>query len=429
MIDYKSVWYTSDMNYIGVIDCNNFFVSCERLFRPDLVGKPVIVLSANDGCVVARSQEVKDMGVPMGIPIFQIKDMIKDKGIVTFSSHFALYRDISSRVFAVVKTLLPTCEIYSIDEAFFTIKADSKAELESSLRWMKIEIERQVGIPVSLGVAATKTQAKYANRLAKKSGGVTVLEPVDWEVLVPNIPLQNIWGVGGKLELRYKQAGLQTVADVINCPKSRIETVFGIVGVRLQAELAGTPMYAVSAVHAPQQSIMSSRSFEKKVTEIAVVKDAIAYHLRQVVAELRHLRLKTQNLSIFLGTSRHGDYLLRGGSLAVENMTPTDDVVFLLKQAFALVDKLYDAEVPYKKAGVHISGFSPKAVTQQSLFTDTNEVSYSPINDLIDGFNTRYGADVVTIGMQTKDRKWQSKSEQKSPAYTTRWSDLAIVKT
>jgi DNA polymerase V len=417
------------MNYIGVIDCNNFFVSCERLFRPDLVGKPVVVLSSNDGCVVARSQEVKDMGVPMGVPIFQIKDMVKDKGIVTFSSHFALYRDISSRVFTVVKTLLPTREIYSIDEAFFTINADSKAELEATLRAMKIEIERQVGIPVSLGVAATKTQAKYANRLAKKSGGVTVLEPADWEALTPTIPLQNIWGVGGKLELRYKSAGLLTVADLINCPKDRIATLFGIVGVRLQAELAGTPMYAVSSVHAPQQSIMSSRSFEKQVTELAVIKDAVAYHVRQVVAELRHLRLKTKNLSVYLGTSRHGDYLLRSGSLGVENMTPTDDVVYLLKQAFTLVDSLYDPEVPYKKAGAYISGFSPKTVTQQSLFADQDEVTYSPINDLLDGFNARYGADMVTIGTHTKDRKWQSKSEQKSPAYTTRWSDIAVVKT
>ena len=348
---------------------------------------------------------------------------------MTFSSHFALYRDISSRVFTVVKTLLPTREIYSIDEAFFTISADSKAELEARLRAMKIEIERQVGIPVSLGVAATKTQAKYANRLAKKSGGVSVLEPGDWEVLAPNIPLQNIWGVGGKLEMRYKTAGLQTVADVINCPKSQIANLFGVVGVRLQAELSGTPMYSVSEVHEPQKSIMSSRSFEKNVTEIAVVKDAIAYHVRQVVAELRHLHLKTKNLSIFLGTSRHGDYLLRGGSLAVENMVPTDDLVFLLKQAFVLVDTLYDPEVPYKKAGAYISGFSPKTVTQQSLFADTDDVTYSPINDLLDSFNARYGADMVTIGTQTKDRKWQSKSEQKSPAYTTRWSDLAVVKT
>jgi DNA polymerase V len=417
------------MNYIGVIDCNNFFVSCERLFRPDLVGKPVMVLSSNDGCVVARSQEVKDIGVMMGVPVFQIKDIIKDNGIVTFSSHFALYRDISSRVFTVVKTLLPTREIYSIDEAFFTISADSKEDLEIELRRIKIEIERQVGIPVSLGVAATKTQAKYANRLAKKAGGVIVLEDSDWTKLVPTIPLQNIWGVGGKLERRYKEAGLRTVADLINCPKPRVGTLFGITGLRLQSELAGTPVYKLAEAHAPQQSIMSSRSFEKNVTELAVIKDAVAYHVRQVVSELRHLRLKTKYITVTLGTSRHGDYLLRGGSLTLENMAPTDDVVVLLKEAFKLVDSLYEPEVPYKKAGVYIGGFSPKTIVQQSLFSDEVEVQTNPINELLDSFSARYGSDAVTIGTQTKERRWQSKSEQKSPAYTTRWSDLAVVKT
>ena len=315
------------MNYIGVIDCNNFFVSCERLFRPDLVGKPVVVLSSNDGCVVARSQEVKDMGVVMGVPIFQIKDIVKDKGITTFSSHFALYRDLSSRVFTVVKTLLPTMEIYSIDEAFFSIKADSKELLEAELRRIKIEVERQIGIPVSLGVAATKTQAKYANRLAKKAGGVVVLEPSDWDNLVTTIPLQTIWGVGGKLELRYKEAGLRTVVDLIDCPKPRVDSLFGITGLRLQSELAGTPVYAVINKHAPQQSITSSRSFEKNVTDLAVVKDAVAYHVRQVVADLRHLRLKAKYISVMLGTSRHSDYVLRGGSLTTDNLTPTDDLV------------------------------------------------------------------------------------------------------
>jgi DNA polymerase V len=417
------------MKYIGVIDCNNFFVSCERLFRPDLIGKPVVVLSSNDGCVVARSQEVKDMGVLMGVPVFQIKDTIKDKNITTFSSHFALYRDISSRVFTVVKTLLPTREIYSIDEAFFTIEADSKESLEQQLRHIKKEVERQVGIPVSLGVAATKTQAKYANRLAKKAGGVVVLDAADWSELTPTIAIQNIWGVGGKLERRYKEVGLQTVVDVINCPKPRMEALFGIVGLRLQAELSGNSVYTVESKHEPQKSIMSSRSFENKVTNLAIIKDAVAYHVRQVAADLRHLRLKTKHISVSLGTSRHGDYLLRGGSLLAEFETPTDDVVILLKNAFGLVERLYEANVPYKKAGVHIGNFTPAAVTQQSLFTDVIENYTQPISDLVAALNAQHGNDFVTIGMQTKDRQWQSKSEQKSPAYTTRWSELATVKT
>lgn len=416
------------MQYIGVIDCNNFFVSCERLFRPDLVGKPVMVLSSNDGCVVARSQEVKDMGVVMGVPLFKIKDIVKDKGITTFSSHFALYRDISSRVFSVVKTLLPVMEIYSIDEAFFCIEADSKEALETRLRWIKVEVERQVGIPVSLGVAATKTQAKYANRLAKKAGGVVVLEQSDWQECAPSILVQDIWGVGGKFERRYKEAGLSLVRDVMDCPRLRLEKLFGINGLRLQAELNSSPVYLVVNKHAPQQSIMSSRSFEKNVTDVAVIKDAVAYHVRQVVADLRHLRLKAKHVAVTLGTSRHGDYLLRGGSLTTENTTPTDDLVLILKQAFSMVDELFEQEVPYKKAGVYVGNFTPRGVTQQSLFAPPEEALTQPISELVEGLNAKYGNDFVTIGKQTKDQQWQSKSEQKSPAYTTRWSDLATVK-
>lgn len=417
------------MNYIGVIDCNNFFVSCERLFRPDLVGKPVMVLSSNDGCVVARSQEVKDIGVTMGVPIFQIKDIIKDNGIVTFSSHFALYRDISSRVFKVVKTMLPVMEIYSIDEAFFSIESDNKKDLEHDLKWIKKEVERLVGIPVSLGVAATKTQAKYANRLAKKAGGVVVLDDEDWVKLAPLIALQNIWGVGGKLELRYKAAGISTVADLLACTKTRVSSLFGICGLRLQSELAGTVVHSVSSKYSTKQSIMSSRSFEKKVLDKAVVKDAVAYHVRQVVAELRHLNLKTSQIAVTLGTSRHGDYLLRGGTLKVENLDPTDDVVLLLRETMALVDKFYEPDVPYKKAGVYIAGFSAKAITQQSLFAETQTAVINPISKILDEFNVKYGNDFVTVGQQTKGRLWQSKSEQKSPAYTTQWSEIAIAKT
>ncbi len=421
--------FESKTTFVGVIDCNNFFVSCERLFRPDLRKKPVVVLSSNDGCVVARSQEVKDMGIVMGVPIFQIKDIVKDKGIVTFSSHFALYRDISSRVFAVVKTLLPTMELYSIDEAFFKIEYENKTKLEVRLREIKIEVERQTGIPVSLGVAATKTQAKYANRLAKKSGGVCVLDKSDWAAMAPTIPLPTIWGVGRKLDLRYKQAGMYFVQDLLNGPKPLIGKLFGIVGLRLQAELSGISAYPLSDVIAPQKSMVSSRSFGSNVTELAVIKDAVAYHTRHVVADLREMGFKTKYIGVMLGTSRHGDYLMRGGSLMAENLSPTDDVVALLKQAFALVDKLYEVGVPYKKAGVYVGGFCPKTLVQPSLFEDSMPTAVSPLSALLDTFNARYGHDIVSVGTQTRDRRWLSKSEQKSPAYTTRWNDLAVVRT
>lgn len=415
------------MQYIGVIDCNNFFVSCERLFRPDLVGRPVVVLSSNDGCVVARSQEVKDIGVVMGVPLFQIKDIIKDKGIVTFSSHFALYRDLSARVFAVVKQLLPNMEIYSIDEAFFTIETVSKEALEIRLREIKIEVERLVGIPVSLGVAATKTQAKYANRLAKKAGGVMVVTPADWTALVSTINLRDIWGVGGRLNRRYSEAGMVMVGDVIESGSQRLAQLFGVSGVRLQAELRGEPVYQVTQKGSVQKSMMSSRSFAKNTTDNATIHDAVAYHVRSVVTDIRRLGLKTLQLSIYLGTSRHGDYVLRGGSVATDFSEPTDDLILLLKEAARLVDTVFEVGVPYKKAGVYIGPFVPKNVVQTSLFAP-DAVRYSEtVQTAIEGLNVRFGNEMVTVGKYTKTAQWQSKSEERSPAYTTRWNELAVV--
>ena len=245
----------------------------------------------------------------------------------------------------------------------------------------------------------------------------------------PAIPLPTIWGVGRKLDLRYKAAGLYFVQDLIDCYKPLVGKRFGIVGLRLQAELAGTSVYTLSEVLAPQKSLVSSRSFEKNITELAMIKDAVAYHARQVIADLRQMGLKTKYIGVLLGTSRHGDYFMRGGSLMAENLAPTDDVVVLLKQAFALVDLLYEVGVPYKKTGVYVGGFCPKTLVQPSLFTGDTPLNVSPVNALLDTFNARYGHDTVTIGTQTKDRLWLSKSEQKSPAYTTRWNDLAIVRT
>jgi DNA polymerase V len=416
------------MEYIGVIDCNNFFVSCERLFRPDLRQKPVLVMSGNDGCVVARSQEVKDIGVAMGVPIFQIKDIIKDNDISTFSSNFVLYRDVSKRVFSVVKTLLPTMVMYSIDEAFFCFSAPDAKNAAERLRVVKNEIERRVGIPVSIGVAATKTQAKYANRMAKKSGGVVVLESHVWEGLMSTINLSDIWGVGGNLTRRYREAGLLTVGALCSCRKARVEHLFGLSGVRLQAELMGTSVYRVDDCNDDQKSIMSSRSFEKNVTELAVLKDAVAHHIRHIVSELRHMKLRTTSLSVSIKPSRHGDYVLRGGTIMEQWSVPTNSVRILLPIALRLVDDLYEGGVPYKKAGVLAGMLISDSVVQESLFEGVSDKDDGKLETVISDLNIKFGSGAVVIGRQTKAPLWQPKSTKRSPAYTTKWSDIVSVR-
>ncbi len=413
--------------YIGVIDCNNFFASCERLFRPDLRGKPVLVLSSNDGCVVARSQEVKDIGIPMGVPYFQIKDIVVKSGVICFSSHFALYRDISARVFTVVRELYPMMEQYSIDEAFFTLDAPSKEAAEVVLRTLKQTIETKVGIPVSIGLALTKTQAKYASTLAKKAGGVSVVLPAEWSDLAATIPLQRIWGVGGRMSARYRAAGMETVADVLGCPMPRLESLFGIAGLRLQAECRGEVMYAVSRLHGPQKSTISSRSFKQSTTDVLVVKDAIAYHVRHAAADIRRFGLLAGTLSVTLSPGRHSDFYLRGGTLAVPLPAATNDSTSLIALAMRLVEQLYEAGVPYKKAGIALGAFIPEGYLQTSLFaTDTKNDGL--LDATIDRLNARYGHESIQLGRHSLPERWQSRQEKLSPAYTTDWSAVATVK-
>lgn len=409
--------------WIGVLDCNNFFVSCERLFRPDLHGKPVVVLSSNDGCIVARSQEIKDMGIPMGVPYFQIKDILKKADATTFSSHFALYRDISRRVFAVMREELQTIEQYSIDEAFFVVEKDP----EQVARRVKAAVERQVGIPVSVGVAHSKTQAKYANTVAKKTGGVCVLDEQSWQSLTNNIPLSTLWGVGGRLEIQYKSHNLFTVADLLAADPARIAQIFGVGGVRLRQELQGRSVFHLHAKAEPQKSIMSSRSFKDTTDDKAVLADAVAYHVRHAVADLRSMGLQARAIRVSIQPSRHGDFVLRGGSFEAVLPIATDDTFVLLRAANDLLEHLFESGVPYKKAGITLTQITPASNEQVSLFEDMVKHRTQSLMPLIDAINSKRGSEVVLFGSRLRTQSWQSRTDVRSPAYTTRWKDIAGV--
>ena len=411
--------------WIGVLDCNNFFVSCERLFRPDLHRKPVVVMSSNDGCIVARSKEVKDMGIAMGVPYFQVKDILNKHQTIAFSSHFALYRDLSRRVFEVMREELDIIEEYSIDEAFFTVDGDP----EVVAKRVKEAVETRVGIPVSVGIARTKTLAKYANSVAKKSNGVFHLTDEIWSRSQVSVPIQTIWGVGGRSEISYKEQGIKTVKDLLRTDTGRLRSLFGISGVRLQSELNGVSVLALNQVKTNQKSIMSSRSFAKETSDVSVIKDAVAYHLRQTLRSLRRSELKAKALRVSILTSRHGDFLLRGGSKETILNSPTDDNKELLGVANQLVDELYENGVPYKKAGITLNNLTSDEVEQTSLFatTDQKNESWQMINEVMDKLNQRE-RNTVLLGSRLRQDHWQAKKESRSPAYTTNWKELVEVK-
>ncbi|MCA9366664.1 DUF4113 domain-containing protein [Candidatus Kaiserbacteria bacterium] len=412
--------------HIGVLDCNNFFVSCERVFRPDLWRKPVVVLSSNDGCVVARSKEVKDIGIPMGVPYFQIKDILQKEKVTVFSSHFALYRDISRRVFEVLRTELDQIEQYSIDEAFFVIP-DEQDPVELGQR-LKDKVARLVGVPVSVGVGKSKTQAKAAVERAKQGSGVFVWSESSWQLATRELPLASIWGVGAQLELRYKHHGLVTVADLLAADSARIDKLFGIGGLRLQQELAGCQMSAVTNRAIRQQSVMSSRSFRSSTQDPSVLEDAVAYHVRHVAETLRSMAVGACEIRVFIRPSRHGDYVLRGGSAVAVLPEPTNDTFILLRTATDLLHQLYQAGVPYKKAGVVVSHLQTDPERQDTLFPSESS-RRAALLSVVDAINSKAGKETVTIGNRFKANVWGAKLDARSPAYTTRWSDIVSVRT
>lgn len=409
---------------IGLLDCNNFFVSCERLFRPDLVGKPVIVLSSNDGCVVARSQEVKDMNVPMGVPYFHIKDIIKKCGITTFSSHMSLYRDISRRVFDVMKAELDVVEQYSVDEAFFAVSG----EPDRVAKEIKNLVETRVGIPVSVGVANNKTLAKYASKLAKKKAGVFCLTKTDWQEMNAEVKLSDIWGIGNKLALRFNQHKLVSVADFLALEPDRVAKLFGVHGVRLRSELAGLSSSLLKMKRELPQSIMSSRSFPKESLDQFVVKDAVAHHLSHTAEELRRSGLKAGTVRVSIKPSRHGDFVLKGGSKEARLVTPTNDTFELLKIANNLYLELYEENVPIKQVGVTLGNLSSETQIQAQLFDTKATESSAELMRSIDDISQRIGKGKVVLGSHLRKPEWQTRSASRSPAYTTSWSDIALVK-
>ena len=418
------------MKYIALLDCNNFFVSCERLFRPDLLGKPVVVLSSNDGCVVARSKEIKDIGIPMGVPYFQIKDTLEEIGATVFSSHFALYRDVSRRVFEVVRTYQSEIEQYSIDECFFTFESDNPLPVVEEI---KRRVEQVVGIPVSIGVASSKTRAKYVNTVAKKTTGIAIWGEEEWLRAAPDIRLSEIWGVGRGRARQFDERGIKSVADLLAAPRTRIEALFGIEGLHLQAELSGKPVLEIKTMRALQKSLMSTRSFAKETKDYTVLLNAVKYHLYQVVKDLESMDAKTNVIRVMIAPSRYGDYAFYGASRETVLAAPTRDLFTLQEAAVNLLKQCFNAEVPYKKAGVVLSAITTTESETMTLFAGESERANKRKNDVsatIFSINKKHGKALVQLGSVSDIRQgWQSRKDAESPSYTTNWSDLKVVRT
>jgi DNA polymerase V len=420
---------TQPVQQLALVDCNNFYVSCERLFRPDLAGRPVVVLSNNDGCVVSRSNEAKAIGIAMGQPWFQAKALAEEHNILALSSNYALYADLSNRVMNLLAEFSPRHEVYSIDECFVDLTGMS--ELRTLSYAMREKIMRWTGIPVCVGIGPTKTLAKLANFIAKKhprSQGVfnyNALTEVQKAKLLSGIPVDEVWGVGRKLAPRLAEYGIHTVQALKEAHAPTLRAEFGVVVEKIQRELQEVACVGMEETTPARQQIIASRSFGNPVQDVASLKAAIALFVENACIKLRSQQSHASMLQVFLRTNRFRPELPQyHPTMAVSLVTPTDSSLVINRWAGYLVDQIWRPEYAYKKAGVMLSEITPNTQTQNDLFTDAEPAEESKLMGVLDRVNQRFGRGVLRISSQDAGEAWGMRQERKSPAYTTSWGEL-----
>ena len=436
----------------GLVDCNNFYVSCERVFNPSLRGKPVVVLSNNDGCIIARSNEAKALGIPMGAPLHLYKTLIKQNKIFTYSSNYTLYGDMSSRVMSVLNYFIPNIEIYSIDEAFLNLKNFNIQSLQDEMFKIRERIYQWTGIPVSIGIGPTKTLAKLANKIAKKnsSNGVYILTvSTQLTHILSNMKLEDIWGVSKGWGNRLRSIGINNPRQLQQANPRQIRTLISVVGERIIYELRGQPCLALEEV-INKKSITVSRSFGNMINDKDSLKKALANYAARAAEKLRHQDSVCGGIYVFINTNRFRERDLQYSNSATINFDElTDSTTIIIEKSFKLLENLYRPKYNYKKIGVTLLGLKQKDdgssdnyIIQGSLFIHNagQQIHISRSCDrmkLIDNINAKMGKMTIFHGSQgviknsrnikSEPDKWRMRSCYKSPFYTTNWDDILKV--
>ena len=414
---------------IALVDCNNFYASCERVFNPKLEKKPVVVLSNNDGCIIARSNEAKKLGIKMGEPAFKIKKTIEQHNINVFSTNFALYGDLSNRVMSVLKSEVNLIEIYSIDEAFLDFS--DYANIERGVALGK-KIKQWTGIPVSVGIAPTKVLAKVANHIAKKhtKSGVFMFNNKDLIKRALNVfSVEDLWGVGRKHAKRLKEAGIHTALQFRQADTHWIKRQLSINGVKLQKELLGEVCYPLEITTPRKKNICTARSFGVEIKELNKLKEAVSSHANTCAIKLREEKSCCSTISVFLSTNPFKPQAKQYHPYRVFNLDiPTNDSLEIVRFALQGLEQIYRSDCIYKKAGVIVGRTVPENMIQLSLFDNVDRDKRREINSVVDKINRKMGRNKVKLAVQGTDRKWKLKQEKLSPCYTTRFADILEVR-
>lgn len=417
----------------ALADCNNFFVSCERLFRPDLEGKPVIVLSNNDGCAVARSNEAKALGIAMGAPYFKIRDIVERHNVAVFSGNHSLYGDISCRVRMTLAEFAPHVEVYSIDEAFLDLRGMEERDFDSLAKEISARCKKNTGIPVSVGIAPTRTLAKIASKLCKQypklRGGCYMHREEDIEKVLRKFPISDVWGVGRKMYAKLQDRGINTAYDYTQMPPYIVQKLFGITGLRTWRELRGEPCIEIAATTDTRQSISNTRSFSPEITECEELASQVANFAAMTAEKLRRQNTICSELRVFAVTNRFRDDQPQSfASTIVHFSEPTNSSRLIVAAAANALREIFAVGYSYKKAGVIATRIQPQDGYAYDLFSDGKDRQKElNLTKALDDIATKTGHNAIRFGVQRSGRILMA-NEHRSPCYTTSWHDIPTVK-
>jgi DNA polymerase V len=416
---------------IALVDCNNFYVSCERVFNPKIARRPVVVLSNNDGCIVSRSNEAKALSIQMGLPAFKIERLLRRENVAVRSSNYALYGDMSQRVMNTLAHFTPDMEVYSIDEAFMDLSGFARSNLTEYGREIRRTVGQWTGIPVSVGIAETKTLAKIANRIAKRSAkvdGVFDLTGSPYrEKALSLTDVGSVWGVGRRYAKFLRKHGIKTALDLCRTEDSWVKKHMSIVGLRMVRELRGIPCISMESAPPAKKEICVSRSFGKPVRTLLEMQEAVAAYTTRAGEKLRTEHSAAGVIMVFMMTNRFKDEPQYSRSTVLELPVQTDCTQELIRYALRGTEMIFRKGYGFKKAGVVLSRIVPAGQVQTDLFDTRNRTASKELMSALDDINVRMGRDTLKYAASGLARSWKTRAEKRSPRYTTRWAELPKV--
>ena len=413
---------------IALVDCNNFYVSCERVFRPELNGKPVVVLSNNDGCIISRSNEAKQLGIKMGEPAFKREDFLKANGVYCFSSNYALYGDMSQRVMDTLRESAPEIEVYSIDEAFLNLEGISN--LQSYAKNLRLKVQKNTGIPVSIGIGLTKSIAKIANKESKQNDGVLLIDnELKLKEILINTSIQKVWGIGRNYQKMLMRYQVETAWQFTQLSQAWVKKNMSVVGHRIQKELLGEPCIEIEQVPLAKKVIATTRAFGKKLGDKVLIKEAVSTHAIRCAEKLRKQHSAANLLTVFIHTDPFNDNeKLYYKSQTIILPVASNNNTILVKAAIKALDAIFQNGLLFKKAGVIVEGIVPENQLQGNLFYEDDRIKQNKVSAVTDMINRKYGCDTLKLAAQGSGKEWKLRQEKLSKSYTTKLNDIIQIK-